>query len=394
MTIRNRIVGIEKVKASELRANPKNWRQHPQRQREALTRMLADVGNVGVLTAVRGEDGVLTLLDGHLRADLRGEDECEVAILDLTPEEADLVLATFDPLAAMAKTDASALAELLKPFDSSTLAAMVWPVPTSRDMPPEKELEPRSERGQVWRLGRHRLMCGDSTVKGDVDRLLDGASPDCILTDPPYNSGGFQEAERHNSKGTDVTYNVDIINDRLSTRGHMALMRAAMGNAPDTGVIYVFTDWRMWTYTFDVAESAGYRVRSMIVWDKGTPGMGVGWRTQHELILCGAKSDGLWQEHLGGQGNVISLSRMPNTHHATEKPVELLEVILRTTPFAESVYDPFVGAGSTIIAAENLGRVCYAMEIGPRIMDTALARWESTTGEQAELLYAPPSGDS
>ena len=127
MTIRNRIVGIEKVKASELRANPKNWRKHPPRQREALARMLADVGNVGVLTAVRGEDGVLTLLDGHLRADLRGEDECEVAILDLTPEEADLVLATFDPLTAMAVTDNAALAALLKPFDSSSLATMIWP---------------------------------------------------------------------------------------------------------------------------------------------------------------------------------------------------------------------------------------------------------------------------
>ena len=127
MTIRNRIVSIEKVKASELRANPKNWRQHPKAQREFLARMLADVGNVGVLTAVRGEDGVLTLLDGHLRADLRGEDECEVAILDLTPEEADIVLATFDPLATMAGTDNSALADLLKPFDSSSLVRMIWP---------------------------------------------------------------------------------------------------------------------------------------------------------------------------------------------------------------------------------------------------------------------------
>ena len=91
--------------------------------------------------------------------------------------------------------------------------------------------------------------------------------------------------------------------------------------------------------------------------------MGVGWRAQHELILCGTRENGLWNKYMGAQGNVITLKRDPNLEHPTMKPVSLIDTILETTPFAETVYDPFVGSGTTIIAAERQGRDCWAMEI-------------------------------
>ena len=122
----------------------------------------------------------------------------------------------------------------------------------------------------------------------------------------------------------------------------------------------------------------------MIVWDKLTPGMGMGWRHQHELILCGARTAGLWKRHMGAQGDVINLGRTANELHATQKPVELLEVLLNTTPFAPTVYDPFAGSGSTLIAAERLGRTCYAMEIDPAYCDVTVKRWTEYTGQEAK----------
>ena len=130
-----------------------------------------------------------------------------------------------------------------------------------------------SKRGDVWALGRHRLMCGDSTVAAAVERLLGGAKVDSILTDPPYSSGGFQESGRSaGSKGTDVAY-TPIQSDRLSTRGYQALIKGTLALVP-VSVVYVFTDWRMWVNLFDVVESSGYGVRSMIVWNKGSRAWG------------------------------------------------------------------------------------------------------------------------
>ena len=244
-----------------------------------------------------------------------------------------------------------------------------------------------SKRGDVWALGRHRLMCGDSTVAADVERLLGGAKVDSILTDPPYSSGGFQESGRSaGSKGTDVAY-TPIQSDRLSTRGYQALIKGTLALVP-VSVVYVFTDWRMWVNLFDVVESSGYGVRSMIVWNKEFPGMGAGWRAQHELIMCGTRENSLCNKyrHMGAQGNVITLRRDPNLEHPTMKPVALIDTILETTPFAETVYDPFAGSGTTIISAERQGRACWAMELDPSYVDAAVKRWEGYTGEKATRL--------
>ena len=99
--------------------------------------------------------------------------------------------------------------------------------------------------------------------------------------------------------------------------------------------------------------------------------MGMGWRSQHELIMCGTRENAMWSKYMGPQGNVITLKRDPNLEHPTMKPVALLDTVLETTPFAETVYDPFVGSGTTIIAAERQGRACWAM-LGPHNITTAL----------------------
>lgn len=247
---------------------------------------------------------------------------------------------------------------------------------------------PASRRGDLWILGRHRIMCGDSTSPQDMAALLDGATPNLLLTDPPYCSGGFQEAGRKaGSIGTDRKdgQTPTIINDNLSTRGYQSLMRSVFHLLP-TRFAYIFTDWRMWSTLFDVAEASQYAVRNMIVWDKQTPGMGYGWRTQHELVAFCAKDKTPFVLKCSGS-NVISEKRSGNKYHPTEKPVALLWEILRVTCFADGVVDPFAGSGSTVMACEEHGLPCWAMELDPEFVDTIVRRWLiKTNGGEARCI--------
>ena len=206
-----------------------------------------------------------------------------------------------------------------------------------------------------------------------------------ILTDPPYCSGGFQESGRSSGSIGTTDKSKKVANDTLSTRGYIALMRSALSCVTDALFAYVFTDWRMWVNLFDVMESSGFGVRNMIVWDKGTPGMGCGWRAQHELVMFGSRGKTSFDNHKA-QGNVISVARSGNPDHPTQKPVELITRILNVTDFAETVYDPFLGSGTTLVACEQEGRSCYGMELEPHYVDVVIARWEALTGEKAVLL--------
>jgi DNA modification methylase len=253
---------------------------------------------------------------------------------------------------------------------------------TDPDAVPPAPGKPTSLTGDVWLLGRHRVMCGDCTNLESVKRLTAGETADVILTDPPYCSGGFQEAGKAaGSIGT--KQGATIINDRLSTRGYLALMRAAL-QAMRAPILYCFTDWRMWINLFDVAESNGFGVRSMIVWNKGTPGMGRGWRSQHEIIMLGAQ-DAIPFEPKKSQGNVVTCKRQANELHPTQKPVELLETIIATTDFASTFYDPFGGSGSTLIACETSGKTAWLLELSGGFVDVIVMRWQGFTGLEATL---------
>ena len=278
-------------------------------------------------------------------------------------------------------------------FRSDDLAALLErtapaaPEPDDLDggtAPPPAGGSPRTRKGDMWVLGPHRLLVGSATVPGDVDRLLGDDHPDLILTDPPYCSGGFQESGRGaGSIGTNAKAAPQIANDRLSTRGYRALISQTLA-AVDVPVAYVFTDWRMWVNLFDVMEGAGYGVRSMIVWDKGSPGMGLGWRAQHELVMFASKAPVGFDRKASALGNVRTHGRTGNPHHPTQKPVDLLAEILGNTP-GKIVYDPFSGSGSTVLAGAKTGRIVRAMELDPRFADATLDRWVSTPGRSAHL---------
>lgn len=249
---------------------------------------------------------------------------------------------------------------------------------------PGQKVIKRVSVGDVWKLGKSRLVCGDSTIKTDVQKLFEGEQPFCIITDPPYCSGGFQESgKKSGSIGTRET--ITIANDTLSTRGYMALIKKVLSVAGDVAIAYIFTDWRMFINLFDVAEGCGFGVRNMIVWDKGTPGMGVGWRSQHEIVLMASRSAIKFNPHKAC-GNVIQCQRTGNMWHPTEKPVELISKIVDITDIAKIIYDPFGGSGTTLIACESLGRQCFIMELDPHYCDVILERWEQFTGQKAEKI--------
>jgi DNA modification methylase len=233
--------------------------------------------------------------------------------------------------------------------------------------------------------GRVRLYQGDCL---DILPMV-AAEPAArvLITDPPYSSGGFQEARKAvGSIGT--TQNARIESDTMSSEGYVRLMRRVVRSC-DCHAVYMFTDWRMWGFAREAAELGGHRVRSMIVWDKGSPGLGARWTPQHELILWSARVAS--KAGKGAHGNVITAKRTGNKLHPTEKPVELISKIIATAE-PGMVVDPFMGSGTTGIAAIRQGRRFVGIELDPAHYSTALDRIRSEL--KSPLAFATPAAQS
>jgi DNA modification methylase len=204
---------------------------------------------------------------------------------------------------------------------------------------------------------------------------LDDAGPQIWITDPPYSSGGFQEAGRSNGsigKMGIFSRGDRIDSDSLSTRGYTLLLRDTLRWSRGASEIAIFTDWRMWTTTTDALEYAGWTIRAMVVWSKPNNGIGRPWRNQHELIAYGMRGAAS-KDRIAKQGNVIQCSRSGNENHPTEKPEELLGKIIDN--MADGiVVDPFAGSGSGLVAAKRLGRSAIGIEQDERYCEIAAAR--------------------
>lgn len=394
------------VRTLDLIPNPKNPNKHPQGQIEALGAIIRGSGWRNPIT-VSTRSGLVVKGHGRLlAAQLEELDEVPVDYQDYESEAAELADLTADNrIAELAETDNKLLVEVFAGIDAGdidfnlsgyskdeyseiaaalneSLAASEEPEEDLDDIP-ETPSEPVTQYGDVWILGgRHRVMCGNCTVPADRDKLLDGAAPQILLTDPPYCSGGFQETGK--STGSIGTVRADgsappkIANDILSTRGYQNLIGKALADIP-CQFAYIFTDWRMWVYLFDLVEGAGFGIKSMIVWNKKTPGMGVGWRSQHELVCFGNRGKVKFDNHKG-YGNVIECSRSGNELHPTQKPEEVFEILLDNMEWAQGVYDPFGGSGTTLTAAEAKGQQAYIMELTPHYTDVIVKRWLRVTG--------------
>ena len=396
------------VDVAKLVPNPKNPNQHPDSQIQLLGRIIRQTGWRQPIT-VSKRSGFIVKGHGRLAAALlEGVKEAPVDYQNYTTEAeeyADLV--ADNRIAELAETDNKLLADILADIDTGEIpmeltgytedevANLVTALSEAlhNDLTEPDEIpdtpEPDqviTQKGDLWILGRHRVVCGDATSEKDRELLLDGAHPEILLTDPPYCSGGFQESgkvtgsigtKQSDGKGGYTT--PTISSDNLSTRGYQVLMKTVLG-AIDVKVAYIFTDWRMWVYLFDLVEGSGLGVRNMIVWNKKSPGMGNGWRAQHELVMFAHRTKPKWDNHKG-YGNVLEATRSGNELHPTQKPVEILEKLLDNTQWAEGVLDTFGGSGTTLVAAESVGQASYIMEMEPGFVDVIVRRYIKTTGK-------------
>jgi DNA modification methylase len=397
----------------DLVPDPENRRRHTPRNIGMIVDGLQRVG--AARSIVIDEDGVILAGNGVTEAaaeagitkvrvvDAKGDELIAVRRTGLTADQK-RSLAMYDNRTAelaewsgaQLQADHEAGLDLQPWFSPEELRrtlAIVDPDPGSgragdEDRPTPEPRATTIKPGDLFALGPHRLICGDATDPATINRLRiagDGAPIDGLVTDPPYCSGGFQEAQR-SAGSVGRRGDVSVKNDKLSTRGYLKMLDAVIDNV-DARFCYVFTDWRMWTTLFDCCEHRGYGVRSMIVWNKGTAGMGRGWRSQHELVLFGARESPGWPESWPSEGNVIDCPRTGNVEHATEKPVALVARLLKNSPFLQTVADPFCGSGTTILAAAEAGIRCLAVELDPGYCQVAIDRW-TAAGGQVEPITA------
>ncbi len=240
--------------------------------------------------------------------------------------------------------------------------------------------EPTTKVGDVWILGKHRLLCGDSTQQKDVMRLMNNQEADMLLTDPPYNvdyEGTAGKIENDNMNETEF-YNLLI--DAFK---NMHLV--AKAGCP----IYVFHADTEGLNFRNAFKNAGFKLAQCLVWVKNTFVMGrQDYQWKHEPILYG------WKE---GKAHYFIDSRSQNTvlefdkptrnaEHPTMKPIDLLVYLIKNSSKENNlIVDLFGGSGSSLIAAEQSNRICYAMELDPRYCDVIVKRWETLTGQKAEL---------
>lgn len=246
--------------------------------------------------------------------------------------------------------------------------------------------EPISKRGDIWVLGRHRLMCGDSTDAADVALLMDGNKADMLLTDPPYNvdyTGKASELETRK-----------IENDKMEDSAFQDFLTSAFENAAENmkagGVFYI---WHADSegLNFRVAcKKAGFQVRQCLIWNKNAMVMGrQDYQWKHEPCLYGWKDGAshLWASDRK-QTTVLDFEKpQKNNLHPTMKPIKLFDYqIKNNTKGDDIVLDLFGGSGTTIMAAEQNGRRGFVMEYDPKFVDVIVDRWEQFTGMKAKKI--------
>lgn len=421
LKIRDRIRELRRVRASELKSNPLNWRTHPKAQRAAMSAVLEEIGYADALVAYEPvAGGGLVLIDGHLRAETTPETEVPVLVLDVDAAEANKILATLDPLAAMAESDADKLDEILRDVQtgSEALAGMLaslaedagceWAGRSGNgevveDEAPDLPVEAITKPGDLWILGAHRLLCGDSSVAADVRRVLGDAKACCVFTDPPY---GVSQAAKNRmlselaSKGGSRSRNEnDIVDDDLSPE---ELESRLLPSFVNTRTIAMAEDCTLFVSAPQRGElsmmmmmmmkKAGLPVRHVLIWKKNVATFSMGrldydyqhepilltWGKRHKRPMAGKHRTSVWE---------IDKPRK-SEEHPTMKPVELYaNAYQNNSDPGDSVYEPYAGSGTAFVAAEQLGRKCYGIEISPQYCDVIVKRWETLTGKKAVLDF-------
>ena len=258
---------------------------------------------------------------------------------------------------------------------------------TDPDDVPDVPEEPTAKMGDVWVLGRHRLMCGDSTVVTDVSALLGDVKPHLMVTDPPYGVD-YDPSWRNNVVGAPTLKPSDramgvVHNDNIADWSEAwALFEG--------DVAYVWHAGNKANIVADSLIANDFNIRAQIIWAKNNIVIGRGdYHPKHEPCWYAVRKNKTGH-YCGGRKQTtvweIDKPLKSETGHSTQKPVECMKrPIENNSSVGQAIYEPFSGSGTTIIAGEMTGRAIYAMELNPAYVDVAVKRWQNFTGERAEL---------
>ena len=265
---------------------------------------------------------------------------------------------------------------------------------------PDLPLEPVTRAGDLWILGAHRLLCGDARNQNDLDRLMDGEKARMAFLDPPYN---VKISDHVQGRGAIKHAEFAFASGEMSRSEFVTFLKLALSEAArlsvDGAIHYICMDWRHLSELMEAAASVYSEQKNLVVWNKSTPGQGSFYRSQHELILVYQVGNGSHRNgiELGKHGrsrsnvwtypgvNMFRAGRLDElAMHPTVKPVKLISDAMRDCSIkGESVLDTFMGSGSTLMAAEVIGRRAFGVEYEPKYIDVAVRRWETYTKLEA-----------
>jgi DNA modification methylase len=393
------------------------YARNPRKNDAAVDRMCTSIREFGfkIPCLVRSDGEVV---DGHLRlkaARKMGIQEIPVILCDeWTPAQVKAFRILVNRSATWADWDEELLAVELRElqesdfdlsltgFDPQEINEFLLTDVPDEDVAPPLPAKPVTRLGDLWLCGPHRVLCGDATTAADISRLIRGSQPILLATDPPYGIELDSEwRDRAGLKGSGpaeryLKYRTAGHRETRISGDTRADWSEAFALVPSLQVGYVWHASRFTREVLDGLLRIGFVHHQQIIWDKGRT---VLTRThywfQHEPCWYVRKKNAPWHGR-PGENSTIWASASPKFimggsdetkfDHPTQKPVELIRrPILNHTRPGELVYDPFLGSGTTVAAAEGTGRVCYGIELDPKYVDVVVERWQRLSGQNATL---------
>lgn len=397
---KNRIIGSGEEQLDQIMFNPRNWRVHPLRQQNALKGVLEEIGWVQQVI-INKRTG--NLIDGHLRCQLaarEGNETIPVVYVDLSEDEEALILSTLDPIAGMAATDKEKLDDLFRQFnsDNENVQKLISDIAEKEKLEfgkkPIEDVDPQIDKaeklrvkwgvetGQMWKLGEHRIICGDCTDKTVVDKVMGGQKATMIFTDPPWNVAiGLDSNPRHRQRD-------GLQNDNMTDSDYFAFVSAFV-SACDGDVYCVLASEYLDVLAQEMRRQ-GFHWSAYVIWVKDIFVLGrskyhrryepiwYGWHSDNKSTFCDRRDlDDVWE---------IKRPRI-SEEHPTMKPLELVgRAIENSSKSGDIIFEPFCGSGTDILACESLSRKCRAIEISPTYVAVSIQRWIDATGGVPELI--------
>jgi DNA modification methylase len=414
-------LSITYVPTARLKLNPKNPRLHTEKQIQQIARSIETFGfNIPVAIDLN-----FTVIAGHgrvLAARFLGLSELPTISLEhLTETQLKAFMVADNRLAENSVWDDRLLAEQLRSlseveldFSLDVIGFEVGEIDviiegTAPDvegendpadaLPETREGIQVSQAGDLWLLGRHRVYCGNSLNGSSYSALMDGRRADMVFTDPPYNvkiaghATGLGAIQHKNFKMASGEMSESEFTDFLAQ-----VFALLAFHGVDGSLHYVFMDWRHMREILAAGKQVYSELKNLCIWSKGCGGMGSLYRSAHELVFLfkngndGHRNNvqlgqfGRYRTNVWNYPGANSFSRTTEEGnllelHPTVKPVALVaDAVMDCTARGDIVLDPFLGSGTTLVAAERTGRVCHGIELDPEYVDTAVRRWQAFTG--------------